>query len=120
MAKREKTEAATGNGFKPEVVEGYVSRIENMFGQIATEKGESMQRCKVLHGDIKEIYKEAKAEGIPKKALKAVVHARQLDRDRENVREDLEGEDQDNFDLLCNALGMLKDTPLGQAALKAA
>lgn len=126
MAKRAKTQkeedghgvsAIRGNGFDPDAVTGFVERIENVFGDINKERSESMHRCKTMRADIDEIYKEAKGAGIPKKALKAVVKKRGLIADIDDCGSNLEDDDASAFEQLQNALGMLRDLPLGQSAL---
>jgi uncharacterized protein (UPF0335 family) len=110
--------ALRGNGYDPEAVKAFVSRIENLNGDLATEKSEFMTRCKVIHGDLKVVYDEAKDTGIPKKELKKAVKRRALLASVEKLRDDLEGEQQDNYDKILLALGDLG--PLGEAAIKAA
>jgi uncharacterized protein (UPF0335 family) len=111
---------AKTNGYDPAKVQEFVGRIENLHNDIASEKGSFMQICKDIHSDINLVFDEAKEAGIPKKALKKVITARALEAKAAAVREALEGEDQDSFDLLRHALGDLADTPLGAAALKPA
>lgn len=107
-----------GNGFDPDKCKSFVDRIESLHADIASEMSAALNACKQIHGDIKIVYQEAKDEaGIPKKALKRVIKVRALERKAEEMREELEGEDQDSFDQIRHALGDLADTPLGQAAL---
>lgn len=64
-----------------------------------------------IAGDIKEVYAEAKANGFDTKILRKLIAARKKEAaERE--------EEQSMLDLYMTALGMLSDTPLGQAALK--
>lgn len=128
MAKRAKAtdggeptgvEAIRGNGFDPEKVKSFKQRIENLYGDMATAQSEYMTECKVIRGDIKEVLDEAKGEGIPKKEFKKVIEACRLANKIENIRNDLEGDEQDNYDLLMTAIGGLADLPLGQAAIAA-
>jgi uncharacterized protein (UPF0335 family) len=112
--------AFRGNGFDPDIAKGFVDRIENLHGDLASEKGEFMARCKVIQADIKEVLTEAKNAGIPKKPLKSLVKQRKLERDIENIRTDLEGDDQDSFDQLVMALGKFAETELGAAAVQQA
>lgn len=127
MAKRVKKEeqepedghgvsAFRGNGFDPDKVLNFVERIENLHQDLAVKKGEFMSECRLIHDDVKEVLKEAKNAGIPKKSLKAVVKKRQLTRDIDDLRDDLEGEDQDSYDQLLSALGDFRNTDLGGAA----
>lgn len=125
MPRRKKSEAesppaAGGNSsFKPDQVKSYVARIENLHADISKIMMGALSECKAVHGDIKEVYQEAKDEvGLPKKELKRVVKARALERKAAEVREGLEAEEQDNFDRIRLALGDLADTPLGQAVTR--
>jgi uncharacterized protein (UPF0335 family) len=63
----------------------------------------------LLATDIKEIYAEAKSNGFDPKILKKVIAIRKKN------REEVEMEDQ-LVQTYMSALGMLSDTPLGQAA----
>lgn len=66
-----------------------------------------------LASDIKEIYAEAKGNGFDTKAMRKAIRIRKMDA--------TEREEQDAIlELYLSALGMLADTPLGQAAIKTA
>ena len=112
--------AKRGNGYDKEQVESFVERILNVHGEIAAETSAMMLACKNMRKDITEILNEAKAAGIPKKALRKVVSKRILESKIEGLRDDLEGDDQDAYDNLLHALGDLGGTPLGAAALAGA
>lgn len=105
------------NGVDQEKVKSFVSRIDNLNDEIASEQGSYMKRCRELKDDIKDILEEAKSAGIPPKVLKAVLKARDLERKAEQARDDLDNEDQDIFDNIADALGVFADTPLGAAAV---
>ena len=66
-----------------------------------------------ISDDIKDVYLEAKATGYDAKIMREIIRERKMDRDARQEREAL-------LDTYRNALGMLSDTPLGQAALRAA
>ena len=66
---------------------------------------------KAISGDIREVYSEAKANGFDVKILRKVIALRKKEA---AARE----EEQSMLDVYLGALGMLSDTPLGQAALK--
>lgn len=117
QAAKPKTKAGS-NGFDVDVLNSLVGRIEGIKDDIATEKGESMQRCKSMHKDIKDVYKEAKVRGIPPKPLKQAIEARELNRRIEALRTDLaDMVDQESYDQIRLCLGDLADTPLGSSAL---
>jgi len=108
------------NGFDPDKVAAFVSRIENLNKDIETSKSQHMSRCKEIRGDINVVLGEAKDEGISKTALKSIIKQRELERKVEACRDKLESEEQHEFDKIAQALGQLKDTELGQAAMKEA
>lgn len=66
---------------------------------------------KALADDIKEVFAEAKGAGLDVKTLRQIVRERKMD------RADWQ-ESQAMLELYRGALGMLSDTPLGQAALR--
>jgi uncharacterized protein (UPF0335 family) len=108
----------TGNGFDPDKVKNFVTRIENLHADIASIMGKAMQECKTVQEDIKSVYAEAKDDGIPKKALKSVIKVRDLERKADKLRDDLDEDAQNEHDLLRHALGDLADLPLGESVLK--
>lgn len=66
---------------------------------------------KTISADIKEVYAEAKANGFDVKILRKVIALRKKEAaERE--------EEQSMLEVYMAALGMLADTPLGQAALE--
>lgn len=114
-------DVAKTNGYDKEKTKNFVARIESLHADIASIMGSALNECKGVHADIKLVYDEAKEiAGIPKKALKRVIKARALERKAAEVREELEGEDQDSFDNIRLALGDFASTELGQAALNGA
>jgi uncharacterized protein (UPF0335 family) len=65
---------------------------------------------RALGSDIKEVYSEAKGSGFDTKIMRLLIKERRLDKDDRDEQETL-------LDLYRRALGMLADTPLGDAAL---
>lgn len=64
----------------------------------------------VLAADIRDVYSEAKGNGFDVKTLREIIRLRKMDESDRKERETL-------LDIYKSALGMLADTPLGQAAL---
>jgi len=81
-------------------LKSYVERIE----KLEEEKASVAQ-------DIKDVYTESKLSGFDAKIIKQIVALRK--KDQEKVKEE-----QAMIALYMEELGMLADTPLGQAALK--
>lgn len=76
------------------------------------DRVENLEADKAQIGeDIKEIYTEAKGNGYDVKALRAIVKRRKQDAAKLAEHEAI-------VETYMHALGMLADTPLGQAALK--
>lgn len=111
------TEALRGNGFDAVIVTDLVDRILNLHGDLSAARIDYMNVCKPIHHDINAVLDEGRDKGVPRKAIKAAVKKRILERKIENIRDDLEGDDLDNYDLVLKALGDLADTPLGNAVL---
>jgi uncharacterized protein (UPF0335 family) len=108
------------NGFDRSQLESFINRVEGLEEEIASTMGTAMRECKVLRGDIKDVYAEAKDKGIPMKALKAEVKLKRLDREKAKVIAGLDQEDEQSLDAIQDALGDFASSPLGEAVLKAA
>ena len=67
----------------------------------------------VISSDIRDVYAEAKSNGYDVPALRAIVKMRKEDANKRAERETL-------LEVYMHALGMLSDTPLGQAAMNRA
>lgn len=78
------------------------------------ERIEKMEEEKAaITTDISEIYKEAKSNGFDTKIIKKIVAMRKKDANKL-------AEEQAIMDTYLAALGMLADTPLGQASMQRA
>lgn len=89
-------------GIAAERLRSFIERIE----RLEEEK-------KNLSADIREVYAEAKSRGFDTKTMRKVVARRKLDAQDAAEQEAL-------LETYLKALGQLADTPLGQAAVKAA
>lgn len=90
------------NGISGQMLRSFVERIET----IEAEKRE-------LSADISGIYKEAKGQGFDTKVVREMVKLRRMDALKIIEHEELR-------DLYMHSLGMLADTPLGEAAMRRA
>jgi uncharacterized protein (UPF0335 family) len=68
---------------------------------------------KTISDDIRDVYAEAKGNGYDVKALRAIVRLRRQDPNERHEQETI-------LETYMAALGMLADTPLGQAAIERA
>ena len=115
-----KAEPAIGHNSmpSPDVVRDFSNRIESLLDELANAKGEYMRAARGIRDDINTVYGEAKDAGIAKRAFKAVIRARGLEKKLDACRGDLEeADDIETFDQIRDALGDLGDTPLGRAVL---
>jgi len=119
---RKKTalKVVSSNGFDPDVLRELVGRLDEIDAAKLSEKGKFMKRMRELNDDVKDVFKEAKARGIPTKPLRAELKVRDLLRKASDTREALEAEDAEQATLIAEALGDYADLPLGQAAVSAA
>jgi hypothetical protein len=117
MAKQAK-QAAPAQGDNS-VEQRWVREIEKHHGTLDSLKGSYMNECKQVREMIADCYARAKDAGLPKRALKAVIKTRELQRKIDDMRADLceDGLDED-YDRIRERLGDLADTPLGANALK--
>lgn len=90
-----------GHNSKEQLI-SIIDRIENLEAEKAN-----------LAVDIREIYAEAKGNGYSVPALRALIKIRKEDANKRAERESL-------LEVYMQALGMLSDTPLGQAAMNRA
>ncbi len=112
-----KLELKKTTGFDPGRVKEFVEYIESEFDKLASEKGAYMERAKVIRGRIDDIYKTAKAMGLPKAPLKAVIKERELERKLKAIPDAFdEMEEREKYNLIRDALGDFASTPLGEAA----
>jgi uncharacterized protein (UPF0335 family) len=105
------------NGPDPERLAKYVSEIEEDFAELDGLRSEHMLKCKDVRAHTKAVYKNAKADGINPKALKAAIEQRALERKVLAVAADLDMVEQAQLKTYRIALGDFVDTPLGQAGL---
>ena len=91
-----------------------MTTLSNSHAQLKSvvERIETLENEKAeIAGQIKEVYAEAKSNGFDTKALRKVIAIRKQD---EAEREELEA----IIETYMAALGELKDTPLGRAAVE--
>ena len=99
----------------PQADSGVLKR--GRWGELATLKGEYMQRCQGPRGRIKSVMAAAKEAGVNTVAFRATVAKHRAARKLQARLENLEADDRYAFDMIQEALGEFGDTPLGAAAL---
>jgi len=86
---------------------GHNGQLKSIVERI--ERLEEEKKC--LADDIRDVYAEAKGNGYDVKALRAIVRMRKQDAEKRREHEAL-------VETYAHALGMLADTPLGDAAIR--
>ena len=110
-----KQAAQQTNEFEPEVVQEVLGKIDGFEADLASERGSSMARCRNIRESINNVFKEAKARGIPPKELRALVKIRKNENKNREIYDDLEADQQHILSMLATAEGV-KDLPLWRAA----
>jgi vacuolar-type H+-ATPase subunit E/Vma4 len=113
-------EAIRGNGYDKVMTQEFVDQIEENQATIDEIMQAARDKCAPIREDINAIKKDAHEKGLPRRELNAVLSKRRALAKADAIREKLSAEQQDNFDQIEQALGMLLDTPLGAAAMEAA
>lgn len=99
------------NGFDPEDAERFATQILAMHTKLEEVSG-------TIRAEIKSVYSDAKAAGIPKAIMKEAITLYRHEQKAEKRRDDLDVDYPNQLDNLRHALGWLEDTPLGKAAMK--
>ena len=105
------------NVYSKEKLEGYLSEIDVCDDEIATHKGEYMERCKGPRERIGEIIVAAKEAGVNPVAFRNALKAHRDERAQEKRVAALDIADRADYETIMEALGAYADTELGKAAL---
>ena len=106
-----------GDAYDGGEIARYLDTIDREDGELATLKGEYMQRCQGPRGRIKSVMAAAKEAGVNTVAFRATVAKHRAARKLHARLENLEADDRHAFDVIQEALGEFGETPLGAAAL---
>jgi hypothetical protein len=101
--------------FEPGLVQEILHKIDGFESDLASERGSSMSRCRSIRESISNVFKEAKARGIPTKELRSLVKIRKNEASNVQIYNDLEPDQQQILSMLATAEGV-KDLPLWRAA----
>jgi len=108
------------NEFDPQMLNGYLGRIDDADDDLLSLKGAHMAACKAPRARIKNVMAEAKEAGLNMTAFREIVGAHRAQRKIEEKIAALEADDAADYQAMVDALGAFGDTPLGAAALKRA
>lgn len=115
---------ATSNGFDGKRLLSFVERVEECQGEIDGIMNNAKDACAPHRDDIAAIKKEAAEAGFSKTEFATILRKRRLEVKVKTVDAKLDEDQKEVFDMMMHALdvalGVLSDTPLGQAATAAA
>jgi uncharacterized protein (UPF0335 family) len=95
----------------------YIRRIEEIDGELDSEKSAYMATCRTLRRERKDIFGDAKDAGIAVKPLKAVLKRRRLERSIEALPSDFDFDESAQYSALAAAFA---GTPFGDFAAERA
>ncbi len=107
--------ATASNNFDAEQVNSFLAKIDGYEVDILSERGASMKRCRNIRESISNVYKEAKAAGVPNKELRALVRIRKHEAASRKLYDELEPDQQQTVAMLA-ALEKVRDLPLWRFA----
>ena len=99
-AERQQADVSSSEGVAADELRAFIERIERLDEEKAG-----------IASDIKEVFAELKGRGFDVKAVRTILRMRKKDHSERQEEEAI-------LELYMQALGMLSDTPLGQAAIR--
>lgn len=109
--------AAITNGFGGDLLAGYLSEIDKADDEIEDHKAACKEACEPAREVLKDLMTGVEEAGLNMKAFRALVAAHRAERRIDKKIAAMEADDAADYELMCEALGILGDTPLGAAAL---
>jgi len=109
--------AHTTNDFDPIIVNALLGKIDGFDTDLLSERGSYMSKCRNIRENIKAVYDEAKAHGVPSKELRTLVKIRKGERRNAELFNELEADQQHTLAMLA-ATEKVKDLPLWRASGK--
>jgi GapR-like nucleoid associated protein len=104
------------NQYDKTIVNSLLAKIDGFESDLASERGASMSRCRNIRESISNVFKEAKAQGIPSKELRIWVKIRKNEANNAKLYEELEPDQQQNLEMIAAATEKVRDLPLWAAA----
>lgn len=102
---------------KVTVLRDGIAKYEKLGDEARSIMSAAMTKVKGLREKQRDVIEATVAQGgVTKKALKVHLKEREFDRKKAELTKDMDGEDELSLDAMKEKLGVLADTPLGQAA----
>jgi hypothetical protein len=106
--------ATSLNSFDPEVVNNLLGKIDGYDADLDSMKGSYMASCRNVRENIKAVYDQAKAQGVPEKELRTLVKIRKNERRNMKLYQELEHDQQEVLKMIA-ATEKVMDLPLWRA-----
>jgi uncharacterized protein (UPF0335 family) len=107
--------ATQSNQFDPAVVNAILGKIDNFYAELASERGSYMSTCRGIRENIRAVFEDAKAQGVPTKELRTLVKIRESEAKARKLYDDLESDQQETLKMIA-ATEQVKDLPLWRSA----
>ena len=108
------------NSFDGEMLKRYLGAIDESDDELLDLKVEHLNACKPIRARIKNTMKEARNAGLNMESFRALVAKHRSERKIEQRIAELEADAAADLAEMKRSMGVLADTPLGQAALERA
>lgn len=109
-----------GNGYDSKQLSGYLSEIDVADVEIERAREDFKAECEPYRERIRDVLTAAKDNGINMTAFKVVLAEHRAEKRMDRRVAALDIADRADYGTMCDALGILVDTPLGEAALRLA
>jgi len=107
--------AHASNSFDPHVVNSLLRKLDNYDAELLSERGSYMSKCRNIRENMKAVFDEAKAGGIPTKELRTLIKIRSGERKNVELYNNLEADQQEALRMLA-ATENVADLPLWRQA----
>ncbi len=108
--------ANASNQFDSAILGSLLAKIDGFEADLASERGASMSRCRNIRESISNVFKEAKAQGIPGKELRILCKIRKNEANNVKLYEELEPDQQANLEMLAAVTAEVMDLPLWKSS----
>jgi uncharacterized protein (UPF0335 family) len=109
-----------GNGYNKQLLQALLSEIDDADDRLASLKGEYMANCQPVREDIAAVFQQAKDKGVGVKAFRILVSNHRLEKSKRRNEQKLDLDQRADYEQMREALGVLAELPLGEAALREA
>ena len=104
-----------GGAYQPTVITACIKRVEELHGELETERGKFMLKCRRIRERMDTAYEEADTKGVPKREMRAAVRIRMKRKTAETELDKLEPDVREGVQKILREFGDAADLPLFQS-----